>query len=119
MISCLIINVISFLFLLKLIFYFLQKRVDNILLWFCFVSIYFVNLPLLVDSFVSISPFTNTWSVLLLLHNKFWEYQFLENQLFNISLFVLIFNIVFVGAYLLVSPIKKMPKYTNNSTFNK
>ncbi len=107
MISCLIINVISFLFLLKLIFYFLQKRVDNILLWFCFVSIYFVNLPLLVDSFVSISPFTNTWSVLLLLHNKFWEYQFLENQLFNISLFVLIFNIVFVGAYLLVSPIKK------------
>lgn len=107
MIVCLIINIISFLFLLKLVFYLLQRRVDNILLWFCFVSIYFVNLPLLVDSFVSISPFINTWNILLLLHNKFWEYQFLEDQLFNVSLFVLIFNLAFVVAYLLVSPAKK------------
>lgn len=75
-----------------------KRRIDTALLYYCAISLYFINIPLLFDSLMVGLNGMNAWDATLADVNKYWTSGALRN-IELVALNSLIFNIVFLASY--------------------
>ncbi len=116
-IMTLFLNTLNILFLYNYIRFLLKKRIDSVIIWYILVSLYFINIPLLVDSIMMTFSDPYRWELLLMENNKFYEFGFMKH-LYDVSFYSLIFNTVLITTYHVVTPLHKkhfqFPAFDNN-----
>lgn len=103
----LLINIINVLVLFYTIRYCIKRRVDSCVLFYCLISLYFINFPLLFDSIMTTIDGVNQWERVQIEFNPLWTYGTL-NKILKISIDSLIFNFCFLLSYWLICGRKKL-----------
>lgn len=97
-----LLNTINLALLVWYCVYILKHNIDSSLFWLLACSLYFVNVPLTFDSLCvfgcGIENYTNT----LKQYNEFWEIG-MKDSYFNVSVASLIFNLVLILSYHLIT----------------
>lgn len=107
--SSLLINIINCVFLLYVIIHYLSKRIDASIIWFAIISIYFINFPLLFDSFISLYYGIFKANRILNENGNNWDIGY-WGVLKKISVHSLVFNICFCVTFRIFSN-RKMTSY--------
>lgn len=85
-----------------------KRHVDTAVLYYCIVSLYFINIPLLYDALMVLTHGVGSWEATLISVNRYWSTGTLQN-IEKIAQDSLIFNVSFLLAYYVIcsSLIKK------------
>lgn len=85
-----------------------KRHIDTAVLYYCIVSLYFINIPLLYDALMVLTHGLGPWETTLMSVNRYWTSGTLQN-IEIIARDSLVFNISFFFAYYLIcgSLIKK------------
>lgn len=94
----LLVNAVNIVLLVYTIIFCVKKRVDSCLLFYCLISLYFINIPLLFDSYMTAINGVDQWERELIEANPLWTYGTLVN-IVKISVDSLVFNFCFLLSY--------------------
>ena len=97
----LLINLVNTILLVFIVLYCLKKKIDSSFFWVAITSLYFINIPLLYDSFNIFLIGEENWERVVEDTNLNWTKGTLK-LLNNISFDSLLFNIAFIFSYFLV-----------------
>ena len=78
-----------------------KKHIDTAILYYCLISLYFINIPLFYDALMVVSYGVNSWENSLMNVNMYWSNGSLKN-IEKVALYSLIFNALFLLSYYII-----------------
>lgn len=97
-----LLSAINVILLLYLFYKCIKNRYDSAVLYYCLISLYFINFPLFYDSLMIISNGVNSWETTLMDVHKYWSNGTLKN-IDSIARCSLVFNCCFLFTYYVVN----------------
>lgn len=99
--GALIINLFNVILLSFVIKYCIKRRIDSSILYYCLITLFFINIPLLFDAIMTLYNGINQWERVLADANKVWTFGTLKH-IDKVSADSLLFNICFLLSYWLI-----------------
>ena len=113
-----IINVCHIFLLINVIIKIIKRKQDSSLLWILISLMYFISIPLFFDAFGCLIQGSSDWELSILEYNPWWERGFIDSYLLDMSLKSLIFNVLIICVYNLISDKKNNTFVYNENNIN-